>query len=194
MTKYCIELGCNKQPSFNYPEEKKPITCREHHLYGMVNVREYKRCPCGKFTHHCDYCISCYNEQNGIVRNKGENMLKNYLKERFPQLCLKTEFKICNYKIDFLLELVELFIVIEHDEKQHKDKWKYPVEREAQREKKIFEKLSEKKRTVLIRFNPSSSKLQKTPLEQRLEKLGEFIEECISDETKSGIFKLFYDE
>ena len=57
-----------------------------------------------------------------------------------------------------------------------------------------YPELSKKKRTVLIRFNPSRSKLQKTPLEQRFEKLGEFIEECISDQTKSGIFRLFYDE
>ena len=225
MPEYCIELGCEKTTSHAYPGGKR-LTCKEHHLYGMVNVKNkkcscgkfalvnglctscarkdgwegdnHKKCSCGKFALHGDYCRSCFNEKHKIVGNREENMIKNYLKKRFPELCLKTEFRICNYKTDFLFELEELFIAIEHDRNQHKDRRSYPPEREAKRQKEILEELSKKKRTVLVRFNPSNyrvgGKLMKTPLEERFKKLGELIQECISDETKSGIFYLFYDE
>ena len=197
MPQYCIEFGCEKQASYGYPGTQKRITCKKHHLYGMVSVKEHKKCKCGKFTVDNGLCISCNNLNQGIVRNDGENILKNYLKERFPELCLKTEFYLLIYKTDFLLELEELFIVIEHDQDQHKGK-RYPPKREVKREQEIFEKLSKKKRTVLIRFNPSNFTVNDTkvevPLEDKFDMLGEFIEKCISDQTKSGIFRLFYDE
>ena len=199
MPRYCIEPRCFKRAFYNHPGDP-PMFCKSHTDFegGMVDVAN-KRCGCGKFPHHGDYCLSCYNEKNGIVKRVKEKTFKNYLKNRFPELCLKTEYYILTYKIDFLIELEELFIALEHDEKQHKDNRRdYPPERETKRENQIFEKLSEQKRTVLIRFNPSNyrirGKLMKTPLEQRLEKLEDLISECIFDENKSGIFKLFYDE
>ena len=230
MPQYCIELECGKQPSYGYPGGPN-LTCKEHHLYGMENVKcpRCKTIGCEKFTHVNGYCIdcarkngvegvigtecknkcgkqaqvdgfckSCYNNEREIVRNSGENNFKNYLKESFPDCCLRTEFYILKYKIDFLIELEKLLVSIEHDENQHKDKSKYPIEREAQRGKEIFEKLSKKKRTVFIRFNPDNFKVNgikvEVPLEDKMEMMCDFIEECISDETKSGIFRLFYDE
>ena len=233
MPQYCIELGCDKHASYNYPGAKGRITCKKHHLYGMVNSKEHPKCrtpDCEKYaavnclcvscarkngvegvirtkckTPECEkqayhgldgYCISCFNEIHGIIRNPDLNTFKIFLKNKFPEFYLKTEFDILCFRIDFLFELEELFFAIEYDQNQHK--WKYPPEKEAKREEEILEKLMEKKRTVFIRFNPSNyrigGKLQKTSLEKRFEKLGEFIEECISDQTKSGIFRLFYDE
>ena len=291
MPQYCIELGCEKQALYAYPGGAKPITCKTHLLYGMVDVRN-NRCTqgCGRFVVKDGLCISCarkdgwdgpmrecknkcgkearinglciqcvrkdgwtgpirecknkcgkepvknglctwctrkegwvgpmkecknkcgkeaqggtdgcctscYNETQGIIKNPVVNTFKKFLKDKFPELKLKTEFYLLNYRIDFLIEMEELFIGIEYDQDQHKHKWKYPLEKEKQREKEILEELSQKKRTVLIRYNPSNyrigRKLQKTPLEQRLEKLEELISESISDQSKSGIFWLFYDE
>ena len=42
--------------------------------------------------------------------------------------------------------------------------------------------------------NECKNKCGKEELHRRQNKLGEFIEKCISDQTKSGIFRLFYDE
>ena len=231
MPQYCVELGCEKNASYNYPGETKPITCKTHHLYGMVK-KEHPKCltpDCEKYAavnglcvsharkngwdeimNECKnkcgkrgisglngLCHSCYNEKNSIVKRVSENTFKNFLKDKFPEYCLKTEFSLLTYRIDFLIELEKLFIDIEYDQNQHKWK-KYPPKKEAKREKEILEELSGRKRTVIIRFNPDNyrikGKLMKTPLEERFEKLGDFIEECITDETKSGIFRLFYDE
>ena len=228
MPKYCVELGCNKYPSYNYPGVKGRVACTDHYLYGMVNVKNLK-CSCGKYTqndlnglctlcarkngkvspvrgckNNCgkekkngDYCISCYNEKNGIVKKVGEITLKNFLKDKFPELRLKTEFKILTYRVDFILELEKLIIVIEHDQKQHRGMI-YPPERETERENEIFEELSKHKRCVIIRFNPDNYRLggdlMKTPLEQRFEKIEDLISECIFDDTKSGIFRLFYNK
>ena len=234
MPQYCIELGCGKTSSYGYPGGGR-LTCKEHHLYGMEDVKN-KKCEdfnvCGNFAqrgldglciscarkngwdgvyNECKdkcgkqainglngLCLSCYNVKHGIVKNPGENMFKNYLKEKFPEFCSKTEFSLLTYRIDFLIELEELFIAIEHDEKQHKDSRNYPPEQEAKREEEILAELTKKKRSVIIRFNPNNyrvgGRLMKTPLEERFEKLGKFIEECISDKTKSGIFRLFYNE
>ena len=201
MPRYCWEPDCDKQSNYNYPGRTKPIFCKTHADLenGMVDVSNVKcKNNCGKQAQNGDYCRTCFNENQGIVHYVGENILKNYLKERFLELCLKTEFYILTYKIDFLLELEELFIAIEHDENQHKHSKCYPIGKEAKREKEIFEELMREKRSVLIRFNPSNyrigKKLMKTPLKERFEKLGDFITECIFDETKSGIFRLFYDE
>ena len=200
MPKHCIELGCEKWPSHNYPEAKGRITCKEHRLYGMIDVKHLKcqETGCEKGAVDNGYCRSCHNEKNGIVKRVGENTFKNYLKNRFPELTPKTEFYILCYRIDFLIETKKLFVAIEHDKDQHKDSWSYPKEKEAKRENEIFEELSKKKRTVIIRFNPNNyrigGKLMKTPLEKRFEKLEDLISECIFDETKSGIYKLFYNE
>ena len=162
---------------------------------GWDGVKNECRNKCGKQAAVGRLCTSCHNEQHGIVQNIGEDMLQKYLKEQF---CLKTQYYIAPYQIDFLIELEELLIVIEHDENQHKDKSKYPIEREAQREEEILKKLMEKKRTVFIRFSPSNFTVDcikvEVPLEDKFNMLGEFIEECISDQTKTGIFRLFYDE
>ena len=162
---------------------------------GWKGKMKKKMCPCGKRAHADELCMSCYNELQGIVRNPSEIAFKNFLKNKFPQYELKTEFYILGYQIDFLMEMVEMIIAIEYDQDQHKT---YNPEKERKRETEIFQKLSSKKRTVLIRFNPSKYKVGKKiynpSMEQRLEKLEEMILECIQYKNKSGIFKLFYDE
>ena len=60
MVKKCIELNCNKQPSYNYDENKCPIYCVSHKKDNMINVIS-KRC--------LEYlCIT-----NPIFNYKGEN-------------------------------------------------------------------------------------------------------------------------
>ena len=164
---------------------------------GWKGKLKEKMCLCGKCAVVNELCISCYNEKHGIIRNPAVNAFKNFLKSKFPEYKLKTEFYILNYQLDFLIEMEELFIGIEYDQDQHKNT-NYIPEEERKRETKIFQKLSSKKRTCVIRFNPSKYKVREKkynpPMEERLKKLEDLISECIFDESKSGIFRLFYDE
>jgi hypothetical protein len=63
----CLNIHCNKQPSFNYPSETKYLYCSQHKLEGMVNTRG-ERCiheGCSKLASFnyqyekiCLYCSS----------------------------------------------------------------------------------------------------------------------------------------
>ena len=43
MVKKCIELYCNKQPSYNYKEDRKPLYCASHKKENMIDIIT-KRC------------------------------------------------------------------------------------------------------------------------------------------------------
>ena len=36
--KKCVEEGCIKRPSFNFPSEKKPEFCSNHKKTNMINI------------------------------------------------------------------------------------------------------------------------------------------------------------
>jgi EsV-1-7 cysteine-rich motif len=40
MVKKCLEIGCDKRPSFNNENEKKALYCNDHKLDGMINVKD----------------------------------------------------------------------------------------------------------------------------------------------------------
>jgi hypothetical protein len=56
--KKCKEENCNKQPSFNLPDEKVCIYCKEHSKINMINVKA-KKC----LEENC-YIIPTFNLQD----------------------------------------------------------------------------------------------------------------------------------
>lgn len=79
--KRCIHDDCNKQPLYNYLNEKKALYCNEHKLDDMIDVT-HKRCK----TYLCDtfvtnkykgYCLRCF------IYNFPESKLIEFIKENF---------------------------------------------------------------------------------------------------------------
>ena len=229
MPHYCVEPGCNKAPSFNYPGTTSRIYCAEHHLNGMVNVaaKKCKTPDCDKFAQvdgFCRKCVrrqgwdgvfnpckkcgkndaringlcrSCYNKLQGIYNGSpSEKRLYNFLQNKFPELDFGTEVGILSYKVDFLCELNGSFIMIANDENAHRNKWNslYTKEDERLRQNKIYDYLSAKKRTVIIRFNCGKKNITEEEIDRRQNALENLISYCLFDENISGIFYLFYDE
>ena len=185
--------GCGKRAVIN----ELCVKCARKNGWDKLAKKECKN-GCGKQsrTGFDDFCRACFNETNGIPNYIiGERNIKLYLCKNFPNLLFKTSWSVIKYFVDFYIELSEVIIVLENDPNQHKNS---RYKNETKRENEIFAELSKKKRTVLIRFNPDDFKVNgikvEVPLEDKMEMLGEFIEHCIADETKSGIFRLFYDE
>jgi len=45
-SKQCLK--CNKRPSFNYKNEKKPLYCKEHKLPDMIDIKNINCLECNK--------------------------------------------------------------------------------------------------------------------------------------------------
>ena len=139
-------------------------------------------------------CASCFNTLHKIVPFLSQKRLYKFLKNKFPEISLKSEVRILNFRPDNLMELSELYIVIENDENAHKHTTAYPKEDETNRQNQIYEFLSAKNRTVFIRFNCGNKKTTEEEIERRQNALEDLISDCLFDENISGIHYLFYDE
>ena len=74
MRQYCIHSDCNKQASYNYPNEKKLLYCNKHKLNNMINIK-HKHC----IHQNCDK-LANYNYPNNkkplyCKNHKLENMI-----------------------------------------------------------------------------------------------------------------------
>jgi hypothetical protein len=129
----CCFDDCNKKASFNYKGEKKLLYCFTHRLKDMVNITITK-CK----THLCDtkanpnyenYCLRCFIHtypDKKIKRNfkTKEQTVVNFVKKEFPNLTIindRINLDGCSKKRpDIQIDLGYQIIIIEIDEKQHK--------------------------------------------------------------------------
>ncbi len=101
--KRCIEENCDKQPNFNFQNEKIPLYCKKHKLENMINIVS-KKC----IEENCDiqpiynykkeknaiYCSSHKKDTMIDIKHKRcieENCITipifNYQKEKIPLYC-----------------------------------------------------------------------------------------------------------
>lgn len=165
VNKKCIYENCNKKPSFNYEGENELLYCLCHKLEGMINVTIKKcktpLCYTKANPNYENYCCRCY-----IYTYPGRRIKKNYkTKEQtvvdyininFPYLTIITD-KInpdgCSKKRpDLLIDLGYQIIIVEIDEKQHKN---YECICDNKRIMEISKDNSHRP-IIFIRFNPDS--------------------------------------
>jgi len=159
----CLE--CKKQPIFNMEGETKALYCSTHKKEGMVDVKhdtcKSEWCSTRVSEKYDGYCLYCYIHlfpNKSVPRNHKtkERYVIEYIKTKFPDLKW-VEDKIINggcskRRPDLLLDLYSQIIIIEVDEKQHRD-ISYDCSCENKRVMELSQDLGHRP-IIFIRFNP----------------------------------------
>jgi hypothetical protein len=158
---------CPKTASFNYKDSKIGLYCYDHSKESMINIYSLrcKKEDCDIIIRHNNkydgYCVNCYIKEfpNEKISNNyilKEKAVREYIVENFNSYDWLFNKHIKNskykYRPDALLDLETHTIIIEIDEYQHA---LYDEDDEEKRILDIYDAL-EKKKIVLIRFNPDS--------------------------------------
>jgi hypothetical protein len=161
----CKFNGCNKNASFNYENKKTVAYCYKHKLKDMINITLIKcKTPLCDITgnkKYEGYCMRCYMytyPDKKLLKNykTKEQTVLDYIKNEFPNLTISSD-KInvdgCSKKRpDILIDLGYQIIIIEIDEKQHKN---YETICENKRLMEISQDNNHRP-IIFIRFNPDS--------------------------------------
>jgi hypothetical protein len=164
----CRFENCNKKPSFNYEGQKELLYCLSHKLEGMINITIKKcktpLCETKANPYYENYCLRCFiytypDKRTHKNYKTKEQSVVDYISKTFPNLTIITD-KInkdgCSKKRpDILIDLGYQIIIIEIDEKQHKN---YDCSCDNKRIMEISQDNGHRP-IIFIRFNPDSYKI-----------------------------------
>lgn len=183
VSKKCIHENCNKKPSFNYESQSGLLYCLYHKLDGMINITIKKcktpLCETKANPNYENYCLRCFVYTYPHKRTRKnyktkEQVVIDYVENNFKELTLITD-KInpdgCSKKRpDILIDLGYQIIIIEVDEKQHKN---YDFNCENKRMMEISQDNGHRP-IIFIRFNPDSYTINRSKIQScwKLSKTG----------------------
>jgi hypothetical protein len=165
VNKKCIYDNCNKKPSFNYEGQSELLYCLSHKLDGMINITIKKcktlLCETKANSNYEDYCLRCFTytyphkRTRKNYKTKEQNVV-DYVKDNLKELTIITD-KVnpdgCSKKRpDILIDLGYQLIIVEVDEKQHKN---YDCICDNKRIMQISQDNGHRP-IIFIRFNPDS--------------------------------------
>jgi hypothetical protein len=165
LNKKCSYENCNKKPSFNYEGQTELLYCLSHKLDGMINITIKKcktpLCDTKANLNYEDYCLRCFTYTYPHKRTRKnyktkEQTVVDYVNKQFQHLTIiadKINPNGCSKKRpDILIDLGYQIIIIEVDEKQHKN---YDCSCDNKRIMEISQDNCHRP-IVFIRFNPDS--------------------------------------
>lgn len=149
--KVCKYKNCILLANFGTIDDKRQY-CSNHKLFGMVD-HIHKRCNiCNIFLmkHGNQICSFCNIE---TTRSKKEKILYGFFNKNSINFIYNQSITFDYLRPDFLIIQNNINLIIECDEKQHKD---YDANSELIRMQKIIEYNIDKNsnQTIFIRFNP----------------------------------------
>ncbi len=186
--KTCKEPNCSILANFGIVDDPMQY-CANHKKENMYDHR-HKRCEiCNLFLmkHGNIICAFCNPDS---THKKNEKIVYDFLTANNKEFVYNHSITFNYLRPDFLLKINDNNIIIECDEKQHKN---YNIDSENNRMIKIKEHLDNK--TIFIRFNPDTfkinNKLIRLSINTKLNILLNFINSTI--DMSFDCYYLFYD-
>lgn len=195
----CLGENCDKQPTYNYKRENKPVYCACCKLDGMQDVINPRCGGCELFLvrKKCNLCSYC--NPNARKKTREEDVVK-FLSE------IGYDFdhdKIVNlsyarYRPAIKIDAGSHFIIVEVDEDQHSQ---YDEECEVARMYNIARSIKENLPCVFLRYNPDVFRVngltKRVGKEKRLEILEKTIDFHFDSENNAptediSVYRLFY--
>jgi hypothetical protein len=161
----------SKRCAYMIEDEENQTQCDKQAIGGTDYCLEHdggKKCErdgCGVVVYHKDkekrFCMEHYHQFHGTENPKylkiKEKAFHKALAERFKELRFSWNKYLHFVKYvqpDWYILLKLFHLIIELDQGQHKDKTKYPEEKERNKTQSIVDNLPDERPLVLIRINP----------------------------------------
>ena len=157
----CLAEGKQVQPSLGYPG-KPAVACSKHAEDGMVSLSTYssqcERCERPERRQRLKVGL-CYTCRCGDLR--AELRVREFLTHKFPEIQWtfdKSSQKIVqacgrHHRPDIFADMGSYNLIVEVDEGQHADAWKYPLNDEVKRMKALRDACRPKP-LLMLRHNP----------------------------------------